>query len=147
MYMAFIKTRKKITYTLRESVYSDKKLIHRNLFDLGPCPGAWINYPGGNAWYVDPNLENIVSKASKNFNPDGLEELFWPWVRPDIRQAVEAFRSRGGSPRSPGLTKEQKKTISQLTHAFDKRRSHFLKFANMDQGPMSWIRTRLKPFF
>ncbi len=136
MYMAVIKTRDKITYTLRESVPSGKKLIHRDLFDLGPSPGAWIHYPGGNAWYVDENLEEVVYKASRDFDPDDLEEVFWPWVREDIRRAVDIFRNRGGSNGKPRLTQDQKETISRLTHAFDKRRTHFLKFENMDQGPL-----------
>ncbi len=136
MYLAFIKTRNKITYTLRESVPSGKKLIHRDLFDLGPSPVTWIHYPGGNAWYVDENLEEVVSRASQNFDPDDLEEVFWPWVREDIRRAVEVFRNRGGSRGKPRLTEDQKETISRRTHAFDKRRTHFLKFENMDQGPL-----------
>jgi hypothetical protein len=137
MYMAFIKTCKKSTYLLRESVPAGKRLTHHTLFDLGPSPGAWIDYPGRNAWYVDPKLEDIVAKASRNFDPDALEEIFWPWVRRDIRQAVEAFRNRSNATGNKRLTETQKKNISRLTHAFDKRRTHFLKFGNMDQGPLS----------
>jgi len=138
--MALVKTRRKFTYILRESVSSGKQRIHHDLFDLGPFPGAWINYPGGNAWYVDENLEATISQACQKFDPDTLEELFWPWVRPDIRQAVAFFRSRPGSSGSlgspPRLTAAEKQDISRLTHAFDKRRTHFLKFGNMDQGPL-----------
>ena len=140
MYMALVKTRGKTTYILRESVSSGKKRIHHDLFDLGPFPGAWINYPGGNAWYIDENLEETISGACQKFDPDTLEELFWPWVRPDIRQAVRFFRNRPGSSGSSGshprLTTAEKQEISRLTHAFDKRRTHFLKLGNMDQGPL-----------
>ncbi len=142
MYMALVKNRGKSTYILRESVSSGGKRRHRDLFDLGPFPGAWINYPGGNAWYLDEKLEERVSCACQKFDPDTLEELFWPFVRPDIRQAVEFFRNRPGSfvspgsPGSPRLTAAEKQEISRLTHAFDKRRTHFLKFGNMDQGPL-----------
>jgi len=140
MYMALVKTRKKITYILRESVVSGEQRVHHDLFELGPFPGAWINYPGGNAWYVDENLEATLSRVCKKFDPDLLEELFWPWVRPDIRQAVQFFRNRPGSLGSSGnprLTAAEKKTLSRITHAFDKRRTHFLKFGNMDQGPLA----------
>lgn len=139
MYMALVKNRGKTTYILRDSVSSGKERRHHDLFDLGPFPGAWINYPGGNAWYVDENLEERVSRACQKFDPDTLEELFWPFVRPDIRQAVAFFRNRPGSPGSSGnprLTAAEKQEISRLTHAFDKRRTHFLKFGNMDQGPL-----------
>ena len=54
MYLALIKTKEKATYFLRESVResagepnaSKERLIHRDLYDLGPSPEAWINYPG-----------------------------------------------------------------------------------------------------
>jgi hypothetical protein len=136
MYLAQINSGKKITYVLRESIPSGKTLIHHTLFDLGPFPGAWINYPGGNAWYVDEGLEAAVSLGCRNYDPDALEEIFWPWVRPDIRQAVEVFRNRDGSPAPPRLTAAEKEALSRATHAFDKRRTHFLKFGNMDQGPL-----------
>jgi hypothetical protein len=139
MYLALVKNRGKTTYILRESVSSGKERRHHDLFDLGPFPGAWINYPGGNAWYLDENLEAAVSRACRKFDPDTLEELFWPFVRPDIRQAVAFFRNRPGSSGSsvnPRLTAAEKQEISRLTHAFDKRRTHFLKFGNMDQGPL-----------
>jgi len=144
MYLAFIKTKDKATCFLRESVResadessaSKASLIHRDLYDLGPSPGAWINYPGGNAWYVDPNLEAAVFSSCCNFDPNRFEELFWPFVRSDIRQAVEVFRNRSDTVNKPRLTPQEKETLARSTHAFDKRRTHFLKFGNMDQGPL-----------
>jgi hypothetical protein len=144
MYMAEIKIKNRCTYLIRESVRESvrepyplgSKLTHATLFDLGPSPGKWINYPGGNAWYVDENLEAVLANASNSFDPDLLEELFWPWVRRDVRQAVEAFRSRSNTTK-PRLTDTQRKNILAATHPFDKRRAHFLRFANMDQGPLT----------
>lgn len=137
MYFAQIKNKTGYAYILRESVPKNKKIIFHNLFDLGTNPGSWIKYPGGNAWYLDEDMEASVSAICKNFDPDALEDLFWPWVRPGIRQAVEAFQNRGGSPGFKKLTALKKKAILAATHAFDKRRAHFLKFGNMDQGALS----------
>jgi hypothetical protein len=143
MYLAFIKTGKKATYFLRESVResgessaSEERLIHRDLYDLGPSPGAWIDYPGGNAWHVDQDLEAAVFHNCQNFDPDLFEELFWPFVRSDIRQAVEVFRNRSDTVKSPRPTTQEEEALARNTHAFDKRRTHFLKFGNMDQGPL-----------
>ncbi|MBU0970887.1 MAG: J domain-containing protein [Proteobacteria bacterium] len=136
MYLALVKTRKKVTYILRQSLISKGKPIHCDLFDLGPSPGAWIDYPGGNAWHLDHRLETMVSRTCQNFDSDELERLFRPWIRPDIRRAVEAFWNRSGSQAPPRLTEVQKQTLARTTHAFDKRRAHFLKFGNMDQGPL-----------
>jgi DnaJ domain len=148
MYLAFIETGKKTTYFIRESVKkstgeslgvssaSGERLVHRDLYDLGPSPGAWINYPGGNAWYVDQDLETAVFASCRNFDPDLFEELFWPFVRSDIKQAVEAFRNRSDTVKKKRFTNLEKETLARSIHAFDKRRTHFLKFGNMDQGPL-----------
>ncbi len=134
MYIAQIKNKTGITYILRESIVSGKEIRSSDIFDLGPSPGAWINYPGGNSWYFDQVMEERVSRSCENFDADEMEALFWPWVRRDIRQAVETFRNRSGSDRKTRLTPLEKQVILASTHAFDKRRAHFLKFGNMDQG-------------
>jgi len=137
MYFAQIKNKTGYSYLLRESFPAGRKMTFHNLFDLGTNPGAWIKYPGGNAWYLDEEMESAVSAVCRNFDPDTLEDLFWPWVRPGIRQSVEVFRNRGGSPGVKKLTALEKEAILAATHAFDKRRAHFLKFGNMDQEPLS----------
>lgn len=137
MYMARIKNKDKDTYVIRESIPVGDTLEFQDLFDLGPTPGAWIDYPGGNAWYISPDLESAVSDTAKNFDSDQLEDLFWPFLRPDIRKAVEAFRDRSAAPgRFKRLSRDEKDKILRAVPDFDKRRTHFLKFGNMDQGPL-----------
>lgn len=149
MYIAKIKKNKEFTYIIRESVpnkdWTSGKdapvpphaMDHRDVFDLGPSPGAWIDYPGGNAWCFDPQMESIVSEKCRHFDPDRLEDLFWPWIRPDIKRAIDTFRNRSPGPGYPPLTRKEKQKIIRNTHPFDMRRAHFLKFGNMDQGPLS----------
>jgi hypothetical protein len=137
MDLDLLKNKTSHTYVLRESIQADKEMIFHDLFDLGIDPGAWIKYPGGNAWYLNEDMEAAVSGICNDFVADKLEDLFWPWVRPDIRQAVETFRNRCGSQGLKKLTDLEKEAILHDTHAFDKRRAHFLKFGNMDQGPLS----------
>lgn len=135
MYLAKVKKDKQTTYILRESVRQGEQMVARNIFDLGPCPGAWIDYPGGNAWYLSPDLESRISSLGGTFDSEQLENLFWPFVRPAIRRATQTFRQRSCKQYTP-MTRAQKETIAKQVHAFDKRRAHFLKFGNMDQGPM-----------
>ncbi|WP_321493549.1 J domain-containing protein [uncultured Desulfobacter sp.] len=135
MYLAKIKKDRQITYVLRESVRQGEQMVARDIFDLGPCPGAWIDYPGGNAWYLSPDLESKISSLAGTFDSAQLEDLFWPFIRPAIRRATQTFRQRSDRKYSP-MTMAQKQTIARQVHAFDKRRAHFLKFGNMDQGPM-----------
>ncbi len=135
MYIARIKTRKGTRFILRESRQKDGGFVSHDLFNLGPSPGKWVEYPGGNAFYLDPDLVDRVMDRAKDFDMDLLEDLFWPWVRPDIRMAVETFRNRSFSGR-PKLSEQDKEFILGSIHAFDKRRAHYLKFGNMDQGPL-----------
>ena len=134
MYMAKIRHKKGITYVLRESVKTDGGYRAQDICDLGPSPGAWIDYPGGNAWYVCPELEARVARRAGTFSPSGLEELFWPFLQPAIRRATEAFRNR--SSEFKRTSRKEKERLARATHAFDKRRAHFLKFGSMDQGPI-----------
>ncbi len=83
-----------------------------------------------------PGTDQSDCQKARKFDPDLLEDLFWPFVRSDIRQATTHFRERGKTFTYRRMTREEKQTVARSTHAFDKRRAHFLKFGNMDQGPM-----------
>ena len=135
MYLAKVKKERQTTYILRESVRQGEQMVARDIFDLGPCPGAWIDYPGGNAWYLSPDLESRISSLVPTLDREQLEDLFWPFIRPAIRRATRTFRQRAFKKYTP-MTRAQKENIAKQVHAFDKRRAHFLKFGTMDQGPM-----------
>jgi hypothetical protein len=140
VYIALKNKNKKVSYFLRESFLFNGELDFRDLFDLGSDPSDFIIYPGGNAFFIDEVVENALKKADANFNYDMLEDLFWPWVRPEIKRAVETFRNRSFSNTKSGINpkmNDQEKTcIDKSVHSLDKRRIHFLKFGNMDQGPL-----------
>lgn len=131
MYIAVTRQNHTTSFVLRKSYQSGEKYLSRDLYPLGPDPSVFIKYPGGNAFYLDEDLENAVRTSLKY--PDELEDLFWPWVRPDIRRAVETFRNRSYRPYKK-LSGKEKNRIEKNIHPFDKRRCHYLKFANMDQG-------------
>lgn len=137
MYIARIQDKTARRYVLRESVNHNGTMVSRDLFDLGESPGQWIRYPGGNAFYLDEEMVYELLDTSDTFDADHLEDLFWPWVRPDIRRAVESFRNRSVNRSRPArLTDREKETILKTTQPFDMRRAHYLKFGNMDQGPI-----------
>ncbi|WDP92453.1 MAG: J domain-containing protein [Desulfobacter sp.] len=135
MYLAKIKKGKGFTYMLRESVPVEQGFRHRDICGLGPCPGAWIDYPGGNAWYLSPELESRVAQKAKRFDADEFETLFLPFLRPAVRRATETF-DRRTSTGFKRMGKKEKEALARSIHAFDKRRAHYLKFGNMDQGPL-----------
>ncbi|MBF0258782.1 MAG: hypothetical protein HQK62_08085 [Desulfamplus sp.] len=137
MYIAYKKKRGRSRFILRESCVIDNQLTFRDLFDLGRDPSVFIKYAGGNAFYFDEKMEDALYVAfGGKYDSDELEELFLPWVKPDIRRVVDSFRNRSSKSKKVKLSDVQKDRISAKVHAFDKRRTHYLKFGNMDQGPV-----------
>lgn len=135
MYIAAKKIKGKIEYVLRESVCLNEQMIFRDIFNLGQDPSDYINYIGQNAFYFDEIVEdNIRKNSSKTFDSDELEDLLWPWIKPDVKEAIYTFRDRSFSKRPEKLTETEKVQIDSKIHYFDKRRTHYLKFGNMDQG-------------
>ena len=136
MYIAIEKNSGQSQYILRESCIINSQLTFRDLCNLGPDPSLFVKYPGGNAFYFDENLEDLLCESGVDYDSDELEDLFWPWIKPDIRRAIDTFKSRSSNPRQQKMTEKEKNQIAARVHYFDKRRTHFLKFGNMDQGPV-----------
>jgi len=140
MYLARKKTGTQVRYCIRESYADGEQMRSRDLFDLGRNPGKYIIYPGGNAYYIDDIVEeNLRSQGARPCGEE-LDDLFWPFVRHDIRRALEHFRSRGANHAS-----KTEKHISPGAdfHLFDRRRIHFLKYGQMDQGRIGMVSPKL----
>jgi hypothetical protein len=124
-------------YYIRESYWDGNHYLSRDLFDLGTSPGKHIIYPGGNAFYVDPDIEDQLETRGVDLQAVDLEDIFWPFLKPRIQHAVEHFRNRGK--RSTQTQAPQGAARTDLpVHDFDKRRLHYLKFGRMEQGYL-WL--------
>jgi hypothetical protein len=135
MYLARHRVKGKINYTIRESYENDVGLCSRDLFELGSDPSKHIVYPGGNAFYVDEAVEEQLLAAGLQSDPQAIEDIFWPFVDPEIKRIIEPFRNRSKkrSKKEP-LDPDRETKIKAGVHVFDKRRLHFLRFGQMDQG-------------
>ena len=131
MYLAAIREKQWYRFVIRESYWDRDCYRSRDLVDLGHDPGEHICYPGGRAYYIDPDLEDRIRSRGGDPDPDQLDDLLWPFVDEDVRYAVGCFRRRC-TPCAPPESHER----SQPVHLFDKRRIHFLRFGRMDQGPI-----------
>lgn len=134
MYIAVHRVAGRHKYTIRESCRIDGRMTCRDLFDLGSDPSAFIQYSGTNAFYFNETLEDSLISQVSDYDADELEDIFWPWLRPDVRYAVETFRGRGSKTGFKRLSRKEKDHILSSVHSFDKRRAHYLKFGSMDQG-------------
>jgi hypothetical protein len=136
MYLARRRIAGRLHYAIRESYSSGGDLLFRELLDLGPDPGGFIVYPGGNSFYIDPALEDALRECGCDPAPEELETIFWPFIAPDIRWKLEPFRRREDRLRHGRAAPPAAPPPDP--HPFDRRRLLFLKTGRMD--PPSHVR-------
>ncbi len=139
MYLANIRPHGRPHYVIRETYRCGDHLLCRDLCDLGPHPGRFICYPGGNAFYVDEQIESRVRQNSGRPGSYDLEALLWDFVAPDIRHAVGHFHGR--SARSAKTSENN--APQRPAHPFDRRRLYFLRCGQMDQSRLARVPARL----
>ena len=131
MYLARKTVGGKAHYVIRESFRQQDACLWRDLCDLGTDPARYIVYPGGNAFYIDDAVEETIRSLGSEPVPEDMENMFWPFLRPDIRYKLEPFR------RQERRRRDERKAPESLSpesvHLFDRRRVHFLKTGQMDQ--------------
>jgi hypothetical protein len=121
-------------YYLRESFRDGGHFLSRDLIDLGTDPAERIIYPGGNAFYIDPVIEDHLDELGIIFQDSDLEDIFWRFLDPDIQRVLEHFRHREALLRKSRKPREKPAKAESPVHVFDKRRLHYLKFGRMEQG-------------
>jgi hypothetical protein len=114
-----------IHYFIRESYHHGNCLRSRDLFDLGTDPARFINYPGGNAYYIDEIVEDRLAALGVTPTGDQLDDIFWIFLDPEIRIRLEPFRRKemqSRQARQPAVDPPVGDS-----HIFDKRRLMYLK--------------------
>jgi hypothetical protein len=141
LYLARKKVNGSLQYIIRETYRDGDLLRSRDLFDLGADPARFIIYPGGNSFYIDEAVEDSLAGAASRSSPDELEDIFWPFIKPRIKRALESFRRRElcyrQARRRPGAKADGP------PHIFDKRRLYYLKTGHANQAGIG----RLPPRF
>jgi hypothetical protein len=123
------------SYFLCESYRSGGCWKYRVLVALGSNPEEYIEYPGGNSFYVRESLEEELRRVNPHYSSRELEALLLPFVDPSIRSIIEQFQR-------PGTRKTQRNSTSSLEmlerqrelNSFDKRRLHYLRFGRVHIG-------------
>ena len=138
MYLARKTVGGKTHYVIRESFWHRDSYLYRDLCELGAEPQQYIVYPGGNAFYIDEALMESIRSQGADPSQEGMETIFWPFLRPDIHYKLEPFRRqerRLKSERRAGETALRPESV----HLFDKRRVHFLRTGRIDQRSLSQL--------
>jgi len=142
MYLAVKHLTGRPFYVIRESYYSDDHYCSRDLFDLGPDPTRYIVYPGGNSFFIDEIVEDGLIDRGAQLDDDELETIFWPFLKPDIKRALDCFRHRELSAKA--LRRGQSPQVKSTDfHIFDRRRLHFLKYGQMNQQRLNHLPSRV----
>ena len=128
MYLATNRKNRTASYMIRHSFLDGDIYKSRDLFDLGKDPARFIVYPGGNGFYIAPEVEDAIEKKGLPVSQDDLEIIFWDFIDPEIKRAMGGFRRSGA---------KQKRPVNGPVHIFDKRRLVYLKSASVDQRNMT----------
>ena len=132
-------------YSIRQSYRDNENYLSRELVDLGSDPGGYIVYPGGNAFYIHDVVTDRLDSLGVIPDDEILEDIFWPFIKPDIRRAVEGFRHRGNQTEKIESSGKKADCASRY-HDFDRRRVYFLRFGRMDQSGLTRLPVKLFRF-
>jgi len=132
LYLAREVVHGQIRYFIRESCPKGSRWESRDLFALGQDPATWIHCPGGNAYFIDPGVEDALNAKDVHPSQEDLEGIFLPFFPPEVRRVVERFHA--GQPRKPvaRVPRSELSRMQEGVHVFDKRRLHFLRYGSAD---------------
>jgi hypothetical protein len=129
-------------YFIRETYSHQHWLLSRDLFDLGTDPGRYIVYPGGNSFYIHESVEEGLNALDVYPKDDELEAIFWRFLDPGIRRALEVFRNR-----QQNLKHRKRRTARDTApakyHIFDRRRILYLRCGRTNQGNIDCVPQKL----
>jgi hypothetical protein len=115
------------------------------LYDLGPDPGSFVIYPGGNSFYLDQDMVETIEQRGRNVQYTELENIFWPFVEFSIRRKLQGFHNRAQTRQSHKrpLHEAEKEFIRNKIHTVDKRRMNYLRLGSLDQSRLGTVPPQL----
>jgi len=130
-------------YSIRESYLHQNRFLSRNLFDIGTDPAQYIVYPGGNSFYIHESIEEQLNELDVFPENDELEDIFWRFLDPTIRRALETFRNRQKKIKHHKVPKAKASEAASKFHIFDKRRILYLRCGRANQHNIACIPHKL----
>ncbi|MDO5674484.1 MAG: hypothetical protein Q4G66_06170 [bacterium] len=114
-------------FVLRESYRRGEYFACRDVARLGRDPGDYLVYSGNNAFHIDETLIQHLRAQGVSTPYAELEDLFFPYVDPQIRIHLEPFRMRGRNRNWKRADDSLRRRALEETHVFDRRRLHYLR--------------------
>jgi hypothetical protein len=147
MYLAVKRIDGRPHFWICESYRRRDEWQSRELMSLGPDPTRFIVYPGGRTYYIQEEVEEkLCLRMDAPPSSNEIEDIFWPFIRSDVRHAQEHFRNRSKYKRTSRMrmTVDEEKRLDEQIHEFDRRRLQFLRTGAID---LSRIRTLPMRYF
>lgn len=114
-------------YVLRETYRSGGVLYSRELAELGSDPGQCLVYSGESSFHIEEDFLHRLREQGVTASYDELEELFFPFVDPYIKNRLRPFRNRHAYHNWQPADQALLLRAMTETHAIDRRRIHFLR--------------------
>ncbi len=143
MYLAQTTVNGQTQYSIRESYFHENRFLSRNLFDLGTDPDQYIVYPGGNSFYIHESIEERLNDLDVYPKIDELEDIFWRFLDPAIRRALETFKNRQNNLKHQKVPKAKNTPATSKFHGFDQRRILYLRCGNTNQKNIACVPHKL----
>ena len=141
MYLAKTTVNGQTHYSIRESYLHQNRFLSRNLLHLGIDPSQYIVYPGGNSFYIHESIEEQLNDLNVYPKDDELEDIFWCFLDPAIKRALETFRNRQNNLKRRKVPKA--KDATSKFHIFDQRRILYLRCGRTNQKNMACVPHKL----
>ena len=143
LYLAQRKINGQTHYSIRESYSHKNQFLSRNLFDLGIDPAQYIVYPGGNSFYIHESIEEQLNDLDVYPKDGELEDIFWRFLDPTIRRALETFRNRQKNLKRRKVFKAKDTSAAAKFHIFDQRRILYLRCGRTNQQNIACVPHKL----
>ena len=137
MYLARKNIKSKTHYYIRDTYQDGSHLKSRDVFYLGTDPSRYIIYASGHGYYFDEVVEDTLEQFGLYPDQNELEHIFWDFLDPEIKRVIIGFQRSSDAPESTS------QDIDLPIHLFDKRRIHYLKFAEMNQRNLNRLPRKL----
>jgi len=114
-------------FVLRETVRNGQLLLSRDLIELGPDPGSIFIYDDDCSFRIDETLLQRLRDLGVHTSHAEVEELFFPFIDPYIKNRLQPFRSRSKYRNWRPADAALRQRAMEETWAMDRRRLHFLR--------------------
>ena len=144
MYLATIKRAGQTRYEIRQSFRYEKetRYRHRTIFDLGCNPEDYLEELSDEICYFTSELEDSIARMTDLDPTRILETLLWDFLPEAEQHRLGIFKDRTTTRLTP-LSAEDRISIENEVHLFDRRRLYYLRYGAVDQSRISRLNPKL----